>query len=63
MHCAGDSIMCLGDINRHTGRRIGGFDWVHGGHGVSHRNLEGRMFFDFYLEKKLCVSNTWLRRE
>ena len=26
---AGDVVMCLGDINRHIGRHIDGFDGVH----------------------------------
>ena len=33
MHSAGDSVMCLGDINGHIGRHIDGFDGVHEGYG------------------------------
>ena len=44
MHSADDLVMCLGDINGHVGRHINEFDWVHGGYGVGHRNLEGRIF-------------------
>ena len=40
MHRGGGLVMCLGDINRHVGRHIGGFDVVHGGYGVGQRNLE-----------------------
>ena len=32
---------------------------MHGRHGVDQRNLEGRML----LEKELCVSSTWFKRE
>ena len=63
MHSAGDLVMCLGDFNGHVGRHMDGFDMVYGGYGVSHRNLEGRMLLEFCLEKELCVSNTWFRRE
>ena len=36
---------------------------VHRGYGVSLRNLEGRMLLEYCLEKELCVSNTWFKRE
>ena len=55
--------MCLGELNGHVGRHIDGFDWVHGGYGVCQRNLEGIMLLEFCLEKELCVSNTWPKRE
>ena len=57
-YSADDLAMCLGDINRHIGKHIDGFDRVHGGYGVGQRKLEGRMLFEFYLKKELCVSNT-----
>ena len=53
----------MGDFNGHVGRHIDGFDVVHGGYGVGQRNLEGRTLLEFCLEKELCVSNTWLKRE
>ena len=34
-----------------------------GGEVVGHRNLEGRKLLEICLEKELCVSNTWLKRE
>ena len=34
-----------------------------GGYGVCQRNLEERMLLEFCLEKELCESNTWFRRE
>ena len=55
--------MCLGDFNGHVGRHIDGFDGVHGILGVGQRNLEGRILLEFCLEKELCVSNTWFKRE
>ena len=63
MHSADDLVICLGDINVHVGRHIDGFDGVHGGYGVGQRNSEGRMPLEFCLEKELCVSNTWPKRE
>ena len=59
MHSAGDIVMCFGDINGH----IDGLNGVHGKDCVGQRNLEGRMLSECYLEKELCVSNTWFTRE
>ena len=63
MHAIDDLVMCLDDINGHVGRYIDGFDRVHGGYGIGQKNLEGRILIEFCLEKKLCVSNTWFKRE
>ena len=57
MHSVDDLAMCLGDINRHSGRHINGFDRDHEGYGVGRRNLEERMSL-FFLEKESCVTNT-----
>ena len=40
-----------------------GFDGVCGGYGVGQTNFGGRILLEFCLEKELCVSNTWLKRE
>ena len=32
-------------------------------YGVGQRNLDGSMLSEFCLEKALCVSNTWSKRE
>ena len=53
----------LGVFNGHVGRHIDGLGEVHGGYGVGWRNLEGRMLLEYCLEKELCVSNTWFKRE
>ena len=58
--CAGGFVLCLGDFNGLVGRHI---DGVHRGYGVGQKNLEGRMLLEFCLEKELCVSNTWSKRE
>ena len=60
MHSTGDLVMYLGDFNGHIGRNV---DGVHGGYGIGQWNLEGKMLLEFYLEKELCVSNTWFQRE
>ena len=60
MHSAGDLVMCLGDFNKHVDRHIDRFDR---GYGVGQRNLEGKMLLKFCVEKELCVSNTWFKRE
>ena len=63
MHSADDLGMCLGEFNGYVGRHIDGFYGAHGGYGVGQRNLEGRMLLEYCLEKELCVSNIWFRRE
>ena len=63
VHGAGDLVMFFGDANEHVCRHIDVFDGVHGGYGVGQRNMEGRMLLGFCLEKVLCVSNTWFKRE
>ena len=63
MHSAEDLVIFLGDFNGHVGTHIDGFDGMHVGEGVGHRNLEGGILLEFCLEKSLCVSNTWFNRE
>ena len=63
MRSVDDLVMCLGDFNGHVNRHIDGCDAVHGGYGVGQRNLEGRMLLQFCMEKELCASNTWSKRE
>ena len=59
VYYADDLVMCLGNLDGH----VNGIDGVHGGYGVGQRNLEGRMLLEFCLEKELCVSNAWSKRE
>ena len=40
-----------------------GFNGIHGGYEVGQRNIEGRMLLGFSLEKELCLTNTWYKRE
>ena len=63
MHSAGDLVMHFSDFNGHSCRHIDGFVGVYGWYDMSQRNLERIMLLMFCLEKELCMSNTWLRRE
>ena len=63
MHSADEMVMCLNNINGHIGRKIYGFGGFHGGYGIGERDLEGRMLLELSLEKELCVSDTWFKRE
>ena len=56
-------VLGLGDFNGHVGRRIDGFEGVHGRYEIGEGNVEGRRLLQFYDEKKLCVANTWFEKE
>ena len=60
MHSVDYLVLCLGDFNGHVSI-IDEFYGVHGENGAGHLNLEERMLLEFYLEKELCVSNTWFK--
>ena len=53
----------MGNFYGHVGRRIDGFEGVHGGYGIGKRNAEGRRLLEFCNEKELCVANTWFEKE
>ena len=59
----GKVLLGLGDFNGHVGRRIDGFEGVHGGYGIGKRNVEGRRLLEFCDEKELSVANTWFEKE
>ena len=59
----GEVVLGLGDFNGHVGRRIDGFELVHGGYGTGKRNVEGRRLLEFCDESKLCVANTWFEKK
>ena len=50
------------DFNGHVGKKIEGFEGVHGGNGIGQRNVEGRMLLEFCDEKELYVANTWFKK-
>ena len=47
-------VLGLGDFNVHVGRRIDGFEGVHGGYGIGKRNVEGRRLLKF-CDVKSCA--------
>ena len=36
---------------------------MHGGYGISKKNVEGRRLLKFCDEKELCVANTWFEKK
>lgn len=40
-------VVGLGDFNSHVGKRVEGFESVHGGNGIVNRNAEGRRLLEF----------------
>ena len=62
MQNPGEVVLGLGDFNGQVGRRIDGFEGVHGGYGIGKRNVEGRRL-EFCDEKELCVANTWFEKK
>ena len=52
----------MGDFNGHVGKRIEGYENVHGGNGIGERIVEGKMLLEFCDEKELYVANTWFRK-
>ena len=62
LHSKGELVLGMGDFNGHVGKRIEGYEGVHGGNGIGERNVEGKMLLEFCDEKELCVANTWFRK-
>ena len=56
-------LICLGNINGHIGKEVNGFEGVHGGFGIGKKNVEGRLFLEFCVEKVLCVGNSWFKKK
>ena len=55
-------VLGMGDFNGHVGKRIEGYEDVHGGNEIGERNVERKMLLEFCDEKELCVANTWFRK-
>ena len=62
MQSVGELVLGMGDFNGHVGKRIEGYEDVHGGYGIGERNVEEKMLLEFCDEKELCVANTWFRK-
>ena len=58
LHSMGELVLGMGDFNGHVGKRIEGYEGVHGGSGNGERNVGGKMLLEFCVEKELCVANT-----
>ena len=63
MHSTGVLVVCLGDFNGHIGWNIDGFNGAHREYGIEQKDFGGRMLLEFCLDKELCVSDTWSKRE
>ena len=55
-------FICLGDFNRDIIKKVDGFDGVHESFGMEKKNLEGRLLFEFCVEKDLCMGNCWFEK-
>ena len=54
----GELVLSTSDFNGHVGKRIEGYEGVHGGNGIGKRNVEGKML-EFCHERELREANTW----
>ncbi|XP_067052694.1 uncharacterized protein [Acropora muricata] len=43
LHSVGELVLSMGDFNGHVGKRIEGYENVHGRNGTGKRNVEGKM--------------------
>ena len=55
--------MGIGDFNDYVGKKVDGFEGVHGGNGIGEQNLKDRMLLEFCDQKNLYVANTWFKKE
>ena len=61
LHSVGELVLGMGHFNGQFGKRIEGYEGVHGGNGIGERSVEGKML-EFCDEKDLCEANTWFRK-
>ena len=54
LHSVAELVLGMGDFNGHVGKRIEGYEGVHGGNGIGERNVEGKNF----VMKRSCVWQT-----
>ena len=48
LHSVGKLVLGMGDFTEHNGKRIEGYEGVHGGNGIGERNVEGKMLLGRY---------------
>ena len=61
LHSVDELVLGMGDFNGHVGKRIEGYEGVHGGNGIGESNVEGKML-EFCDKKELFVANSWFRK-
>ncbi|XP_046862565.1 uncharacterized protein LOC124456072 [Xenia sp. Carnegie-2017] len=54
-----EQLIVAGDLNRHIGERVEGFERWHGGKSIGRRNEEGDKILDYARSKDLAVVNTF----
>ena len=59
----GGVVLGMWDFNGLVGRRINGFQGVHGGYRIGNRKVEERRLLEFCDEKELRVANTWFEKK
>src|SRR5206468_9833982 len=55
-------VVIGGDMNGHVGKKVDGYEGVHGGKGYGVRNAEGERLLEFADAMKLVVLNTWFTK-
>ena len=53
LRSVGELVLGMGDFNGHVGKRIEGYEGVHGENGIGESNVEGKMLLEFCDEKEL----------
>ena len=51
LHSVGELVLCMGDFNGHVGKRIEGYEGVHGRNGIGEINVEGDAIW-FYARQR-----------
>ena len=60
---ANEVLICLEDFNGHIGKKVDGFEGVHGGFEIGKRNVEGRLLLEFVLKKECVWVNSWFKKK
>ena len=55
LQSVGELVLGMGDFNEHVGKRIEGYEGMHGGNRIGERNVEGKMLLEFCDE----MSSVW----
>ena len=63
MHSENDLVMCFVSFNRHVGRHIYGFDWIHGGYGVCRRKFKESYYIFAWRKNYVCQIHSLRERK